>query len=193
MPWVYYCLLIPLLFIGLLINLFTLPGLWVMLAADAIYIWRTGGLFLTWRHWLILLGITLLAELIEFFAAGAGAKKAGASRLGMLGALVGGILGGIFLTFIPIPIVSTVVGILLGSFLGAAAVEMLQRGDISHSMRVGVGAAKGRLFGILSKSMFACIVLILSLYLGFPRRTILPIPATAPASTTSTAVTTAPR
>ena len=169
MDWVYYIFLFLLLLTGLLLNVLTLPGLWLMALSLGAYAWVTG--------WNVLVGLpsmitmivlAAIAEVIEFVAAGAGAKAAGASAWGMLGALVGGILGAIFLSFIPVPIVSTIVGLCLGCFLGAAAVEVMLGTDFKKSALIGAGAAKGRFYAIIIKICFGIVMLLVGLWAAFP-------------------------
>ena len=117
--WFYYVILFLLLLAGLALTLMTLPGLWVMVGSAAGYAWLTKGHFIGWKTLVILLIWAGIAEIVELISSGAGAKKAGGGRAGLWGALVGGIVGGIWLSFIPIPILSTLVGVCLGTFLGA--------------------------------------------------------------------------
>ena len=42
MDWLYYLILAVMLFVGLFLNIVTLPGLWLMVAAHGIYAWVTG-------------------------------------------------------------------------------------------------------------------------------------------------------
>jgi uncharacterized protein YqgC (DUF456 family) len=86
----------------------------------------------------------------------------------MLGALVGGILGAIFLSFIPVPIVSTIVGLCLGCFLGAAGVEALLGTELKKSALIGAGAAKGRFYAILIKICFGIVMLLIGAWAAFP-------------------------
>ena len=160
MPWLYYLLLLAIDLVGLVLVGVTLPGLWLMLGAAALYSLLTHGAFLGWRVLLILLLTAAAAEVGELYFGGAGAKQAGASKWGIVGGFIGAILGGIFLTFVPIPILNHVIGICLGTFLGAFAVEMLLGKPIDSSLRIGVGAAKGRLFGIVGKLAWAVFGLI---------------------------------
>ena len=113
-------------------------------------------------------------------------KKAGATRWGIGGALVGGILGGLFLTaFIPIPIVGTVIGICLGSFLGAFGIEMVMGQTISQSTRIGLGAAKGRLYGIVSKVGIGIVMFVVTVFAAMPiHGRVVPIKAKATSTTT---------
>jgi hypothetical protein len=77
-----YLLLLATMLAGLFITLLNLPGLWVMFLAAGIYAWATHGIFLGYRSLIAIGVIALLAEIVEFFAATAGAKRAGASRGG---------------------------------------------------------------------------------------------------------------
>ena len=79
----------------------------------------------------------------------AGAKKYGASKWGIVGAMVGMFLG----LFIPIP----VVGPFLGAFAGAGALEFyrLRKGDSetagAEAARAGLGATLGAVMGLLAE------------------------------------------
>ena len=199
MHWVYYTSLIILLVTGLFAVIFGLPGLWIMIAAVIAYAavtsWQYVGLWTIVT--LIIIGI--LAEIVETAAGGAGAKKEGASKRGILGAIIGGILGGIFLSFlIPIPVVGTIIGACLGSLLGAMIVELSIGKELNHSFRIGVGAFKGRLWGILSKLAFGFLILAIAIWMAFPWNaaqlpagSVLP-PTTAPSMLPATLPTTAP-
>ena len=202
MDWIYYLLLIVVLLTGLLLNILGLPGLWLMVAAFGGYAlltrWEN---YVGWPSLIALVVLGLLAELVEFLAGAAGSKSAGGRRRGMIGAIVGGFLGAIFLSVIPILVVSQIVGACLGAFLGAAIMEYTDR-DMAHSLRVGVGAAKGRLWGILSKLAFGCVMLIVAIVAALPiggpstltsaAPATVPTPATAPSTAPATQATTAP-
>ncbi len=177
---------------GLVLCAFTLPGTWLMLAAAGVYALLTRGHYLGLKTWLVLLALTLTAEVGEFALGGAGAKKAGATKWGIAGGLLGAILGGIFLTgLVPVPVVGTIVGILLGTFAGAAAVELMLGNDVGRSLRIGLGAAKGRFTGIVLKVTIGVTMFVTSVYFALPlgsrwspppRRLAATAPATAPAA-----------
>jgi len=195
MPIVYYAILFLLLLTGLAITVMTLPGLWLMLASAAAYAWLTGGRFLGWKTLVALLILAGLGEVVELAFAGGGAKKAGAGRRGTWGALIGGLLGGIFLSFIPIPVVSTLVGVCLGTFLGAMIGELSGGREFGHSAIVGVGAAKGRLMGTLAKTALGGVMMALTLWTALPLHgraaatpAVInrPAPSTAPTTTLTT-------
>ena len=168
--WLYYILLLVILLAGLLINVLTLPGLWVMAGAYALYALVTRHQHYVGLPSMITLALlATIAEFVELAASGAGAKKAGASRSAMIGAVVGGILGAIFLTaLIPIPIIGTIIGVCLGAAVGAGGVELAIRRDIGQALRVGSGAFKGRLMGIASKLGIGVVMFLIAVICAFP-------------------------
>ncbi len=104
-----------------------------------------------WVLWI--LGIlSVLALAGDYLASLYGAKKLGATRLGMGGAVVGGVIG---LFFGP-------VGILVGPFLGAFALEYAGGRAWQESAKAGAGATLGLLAGALGK--LACAVAMLFLF-----------------------------
>ncbi|MGD1278735.1 MAG: DUF456 family protein [Tepidisphaeraceae bacterium] len=166
--WLYYFLLLILLLAGLLLVALTLPGLWFMATAAGGYAILTHERFLGWHTLIALLVLALAAEVLEMGLVAGAAKAAGGGRRGMIGGIVGAVLGGIFLSFIPIPIVGTILGICLGSFLGAAVAELAGGREAGHSLRIGFGAAKGRLLGIFSKLSFGLVMLMVILWTALP-------------------------
>src|SRR5436190_12632294 len=164
----YYLLLLALLLAGLFVSILGLPGLWLMVASAAGYAWLTAGHYIGKWVLITIFALALLSEIVELIAGSAGAKKAGGSRRAMFGAIIGALLGGIFLSFIPIPVVSTIVGVCLGAFIGAAIAEFTGHGDMALSMRVGAGAAQGRFYGILAKLAFGLAIIVITLVAGFP-------------------------
>jgi uncharacterized protein YqgC (DUF456 family) len=100
-----------------------------------------------------------LGELVEFAASALGAKRMGASRRGIVGALVGSLAGAAIGTFlIPVPVIGTLAGAVGGSFLGAVLGETSAGRSVEHSMRPATGAAIGRVLGTLGKIPFAVAV-----------------------------------
>lgn len=181
MAWVYYLILFFFLISGLALTVMTLPGLWLMLAAAAVYALLTHGHFVSWWTLLLLLALAATAEIIELLSSGAGAKKAGGGKPGLWGALAGGIIGGIFLTaFIPIPVLGTLVGVCIGTFFGALISELAFGREVGHALWIGVGAAKGRLFGTFIKLGFGCVMLCITLFMAFPVGGSKPARAAAP-------------
>jgi uncharacterized protein YqgC (DUF456 family) len=168
MAWLWYILLLLLSLAGVAITLLGLPGLWLMVGSMAIFAWITQSHQFVGKESLIaLLLLGLVAEVLEFVAGAAGSKAAGGRKRGMIGAIVGTFIGGILFSFVPIPIIATIVGACLGAFIGAAIMELTDR-DLMHALRVGTGAAKGRLWGIIIKLGIGLVMLIIIMIAAFP-------------------------
>jgi len=96
---------------------------------------------------LILLIIAVVSQLLDYLAGVYGAKKFGASKWGMLGALLGGITGIIFGGFL---------GLIIGPFFGAILFEIiLGKKMFKESVKIGLGTLLGMLCGSLGKFIFA--------------------------------------
>lgn len=194
MPVVYHILLFvvlaALLLCGLALTLMTLPGLWLMVASAAGYALLTGFQYVGWKTLIVLLIWAGIAEVVEITSSGTGAKKAGGGRPGLWGALIGGIIGGIWLSFVPVPIISTLIGVCIGTFLGATVGEFAFGKHIGHSAWIGLGAAKGRLVGTFVKLGFGVVMLIVTLVMALPYGGRKPVKAAVLRPTTTTAPTT---
>lgn len=94
---------------------------------------------------LVLIILTVVGFAIEYVAAMLGAKRAGASRLALVGAALGTLLG------FPLGIV----GFLFGPFLGAAIGEFIERQDLLRAGTVGFKTWIGMLIGSAAKVAIA--------------------------------------
>lgn len=156
--------------LGIVLTLLTLPGIWFSILFAALAQWwhieyHAGPMFSWWTLGVVV-GIAVLAELLEFFASAVGTASAGGSRRGAIGSVLGGLIGALAGTFlILIPIVGTLVGATLGAGLGALLAERhAGRATWRKSGRIGAGAAVGRLAASLIKGGLAVVVaLILSI------------------------------
>ncbi len=136
-------LLIALGLVGLLLPI--LPGAPLLLAGLVAAAWAEGFEKVGWGT-LALIGVLgFLGTFIDFAAGAFGAKRFGASKAGMAGAVVGALLG----LFFGLP------GVLLGPFVGAVAGELLARRSAQAAGRAGVGAALGLAFGAAAKLALA--------------------------------------
>lgn len=144
---------------GVALTLLTLPGIWVMVLTALVCELFVPEVF-SWPTLIAALVLAGLAELAEFLASAAGAKKAGGSRSGMIGSIVGGLagmIGGQIL--IPIPLLGAVIGGVAGAGAGAALAERGHAGRTwKESYRSGQGAAVGRVVSIFVKGGFSVVV-----------------------------------
>ena len=111
-----------------------LPGVLLVFGAAAIYSVMSG--FEEFGPiWLVLMGlIAAAATAIDFIAAPAVARRFGASKWGLIGAILGLIVG--LLAGGPI-------GALLGPLIGATALELAFGRSVRTALRSGLGTAVG--------------------------------------------------
>ena len=118
-----------------------LPGIPLVFAGMVVAAWAGDFQYVGWG-WLVALGIlTVLSLGIDLLAGSMGAKRVGASRLALAGAVLGSIVG---LFFGPL-------GLFAGPFVGALAGELLNRRDLGQATKVGVGTWFGILLGTVLK------------------------------------------
>lgn len=150
----------------LLLTLVGMPGTWLMAATTLGVAWWRWDAHLDPQAQMfsrstlaIMVGLAILGEVWEFSAGMAGARQAGASGWGTVGALVGTLVGGLVGTFvIPVPLVGSLLGACGGAAIGAFVAEaMIGRTD-AEAFRSGVGAGVGRLKGTLAKMLVACVM-----------------------------------
>jgi uncharacterized protein YqgC (DUF456 family) len=120
---------VPLVFAGML------AGAWID------HFTRVGAITLA-----ILGALTVLALAIDFAATVLGAKRAGASRLALIGAAVGTVVG----LFFGLP------GLLLGPFVGAVVGELMARRSLEDAARVGIATWLGLLVATIARLAILC-------------------------------------
>jgi uncharacterized protein len=95
----------------------------------------------SWVVFVVLTLITAVALVMDYLASVYGAKRFGATKKGMAGAIVGGVAG----LFFPFP------GILVGPFVGSALFELAGGREMKPAMRAGLGATLGLFAGAVGK------------------------------------------
>jgi uncharacterized protein YqgC (DUF456 family) len=168
MSWIFYFVVLFVSLIGLAMLIITMPGLWLMTAAAAAYALMTRLHYLGARSLLVLFLMAVTAEVLEVLLMGREARRAGGRRGTGLGAFIGGIVGAFAGSLIPIPIVGTILGLGLGCFFGAAIVEWFGGGQAKKSIEVGIGAARGRAYGLIAKLIIGGAMLLLIIVMAFP-------------------------
>ncbi|RZA16474.1 MAG: DUF456 domain-containing protein [Lysobacteraceae bacterium] len=150
-PTIFYVIATVLVLVGLAGTVLpALPGVPLVFAGLLVAAWADGFEHVHWA-WLVVLGLlTAFSMVIDVWATALGAKRVGASRLAIAGALVGTVAG-LFLG----PL-----GLVFGPFAGALAGELLHRRslqghDLGHATRVGFGTWIGILAGTVLKLALA--------------------------------------
>jgi uncharacterized protein YqgC (DUF456 family) len=169
--WVYYLwalLLVAGSILAWLLNLVALPGNWIVVGLAALFAWLLpvqAEQGMSWTTVVVLLGLAVLGEVIEFVAGAAGAAKQGASRraiaLSIVGAVMGSLVGLGIGTSIPIigSLVMAVLGGAAGAFAGAYVGEVWKGRAEQERMAAGRGAFFGRIWGTVGKLAVGAVML----------------------------------
>lgn len=138
--------------LGIGMTAIRMPGTWLIVLSAAGYGWYDAWHSIGKMTIVILIGVAVVGEILEFFSSVVTARRAGASRKAGWGGLIGGTLGMFCLspTIAVVPI-GPVIGALLGCFIGATVGEMIVRNKLVGSARVGVFSALGMALGTAAK------------------------------------------
>lgn len=118
-----------------------IPGVPLVFGGLLVAAWIDDFERVTWLPLVVLGLLTIVSFAIDFAATALGAKRVGATRLAIVGALLGTVVG----VFLGIP------GLIVGPFVGAVAGEMISHGKVEQATRAGLATWMGLIFGTLSK------------------------------------------
>lgn len=118
-----------------------LPGLPVVFAGLLLAAWADDFQRVGWLPLLILGLLTAVSFLVDILSSALGAKGLGASRLAMLGAVLGSLVGLLFFPW----------GLLAGPFFGALIGEYWHSRKLGLATRVGVATWLGLVIGVALK------------------------------------------
>ena len=122
-----------------------LPGTALVLAGAVLGAWIDDFTRVGWMVLAVLTVLAVISWVLDYVAGLLGAKRAGASKLAIVGAAVGTVIG-IFMGFI---------GIFFMPLVGAALGEYLERRDEMRAMHVGVATWIGIMIGMVAKVVIA--------------------------------------
>jgi uncharacterized protein len=100
------------------------------------------------------LGLAVLAQIIDLAGNWVGARFYGARRAGLWGGVIGSLVGLLF--FPPF-------GFLLGALVGAVVFELLGGRPLDEALRAGLGAFVGALGGTVAKLMIVVAMAVVSI------------------------------
>lgn len=118
-----------------------LPGVPLVFAGLLLAAWGDGFHHVGWIALTVLGLLTLLSVVVDIVASALGAKGLGASRLAMVGAILGSLLGLLFLPW----------GVLAGPFVGALLGEYLHSRRLGLATKVGAATFLGMVIGAALK------------------------------------------
>lgn len=134
------------------------PGTWIIGISLSIYCLATGFTQIQPLWFAVGLSILVAAEASEYAVGAAGARRFGARRPGVVGALLGSIAG----VFLLGPI-----GVIAGPIIGAVTAELLWKRPPEEAIKAGVGATLGVIGGAIVKFIMVAIavsVILMKLY-----------------------------
>lgn len=146
LQYVYYAIALALVLIGLAGTILpALPGLPLVFAGMLLGAWAGGFEHVGIPVLVVLAVLTVFSLVVDFWATALGARRVGASRMAVAGAVIGTFVG-IFFGF---------VGLFAGPFIGALAGELLHGRRVGPATRVGFGTWLGIIFGTVLKLALA--------------------------------------
>ncbi len=145
-----YLLIVLLCLVALVLSCLSISGTWLVTLAAVIAAIVRGFSFPGWITIIVFLLISGMVEVAEAMAGAWGVTKRGGSGLAGFMAIVGGLLGMIAGSFIPIPIVGSLLGMMAGSFLLVFLVER-KRLESAHAVDIAWGAVIARVLIVLLK------------------------------------------
>jgi len=159
-----YWLLVALMVVGIIGAVVPgIPGTSLILVAIVIWGAVQGSLGSVSVPLSVAIAVLVFGIGIDFLASYWGAKQAGASKWGQIGAIVG-LFFGIFGLLPALPVGGPLLGILLGPLLGAIVGEYLYQRDLNLAFKAGVGIVVGSLVGNLIQGVLAIAVVGVFLY-----------------------------
>ena len=122
-----------------------IPGAPLIFAGLVVGAWADDFAYVGVWTIVVLAVLTLVTIGVDFWATMFGAKRFGASKRAVIGALVGSIIG----LFLGLP------GVLFGPFIGAVIGEISSRRSLPQATRAGFGATLGLVLGAAIKLALA--------------------------------------
>lgn len=144
-----------------------LGGNFIIVGLALVHALVTGFHPISWQLLLVLLGIALLGEAVEFVVGTFYPARRGATRSGVVGAFIGGLLGAMIGNAL-VPVIGAVLGSFGGAFAGAVLGEYQRDRRLEPSLRIGAYAFVGRLAAILFKHALGLVMVFLVLRATVP-------------------------
>lgn len=137
---------------SLVSNFLSIPGNFVIFLNAAWYGLATGFDNFPLNFLLTLFAVAVGVELLEYVVIAFGARRYGASRWGVVAAIIGGIVGSISGFFFS-PILGAIIGGIVGVIVGTVSIELWRGKNIRESAYAAFGALLGRLGGLTIKAI----------------------------------------
>lgn len=143
-----------------------IPGSSLILGSIVIWAFANSFSSVGWPLGIAIL-VLLLSVGIDFLATYWGAKRAGATQWGQIGAIIGLVLG--FLGLLPAWLIGgPLLGIFIGPLLGAIIGEYFYHHDLKRAVKAGIGVVVSSLIGNLIQGVLALGAVIVFLIATWP-------------------------
>lgn len=144
-------LFVLILIFSLASNFLSIPGNFVVAFNTFWYGIATNFEKATFSFFLTIVVIAAVVEFVEYLIIALGAKRYGASRWGVVGAILGGIVGGLS-GFTFSPVFGAIIGGFSGVILGTMLLELIIKGrDLRAAFHAMLGALIGKVGGLTVK------------------------------------------
>ena len=155
---------------GLVLSCFSISGTWLVVAGTIIAAMIRKGAFPGLWTLIIFIVLAALVEVVEAVAGVWGVKKRGGSPLAGVMAIVGGLIGLTIGTFIPVPVIGSLIGMFVCSFGLVFAVERYRLKKAGAAVHIALGAVIARIFVLILKvtvthGMIACLLIGMAVHL----------------------------
>ena len=118
-----------------------LPGVPLVFVGLLLAAWAEGFTRIGWSTLLVLGVLTVISLVVDVLSTTLGAQKLGASRLALVGSVIGTVAGLFFMPW----------GLFIGPFVGALVGEYLHGRELGKATRVGIGTWLGIVLGVALK------------------------------------------
>lgn len=143
-----------------------LPGCVIIWAGILVHKLIMADASVSWIFFWFATGMVVMVHLLDWFMTYLGVRLFGASWRGGVGAIIGLILGPLFLTVIPG--IGTFAGFLIGPVLGALAGELLGGQTWGQAGKAGFGTIFGAFLAFIVRFSVACFIVV-SFFYSVPR------------------------
>jgi uncharacterized protein YqgC (DUF456 family) len=143
----------------LLLNFFSLPANWMLIALAVAWKYLSvSAPRMDFNFFMLLVGLGVLGELLEFGLLAVKAKKYGSSNPGLFAGLVGAIIGAIMCAPFFFGL-GALLGAMGGAWLGCYLMELLRGSGHAKAVQAAMGALLGRFLGTVCKCGIGAIIL----------------------------------
>ncbi len=165
--WSWFVIWSLLLIIASLFVYLGLGGSFIVLGLAVIHSVVSGFDPISWQLLVVLLGMALFGELLEFLIGTFYVAQKGATKWGVFAAFAGGLIGAVLGNGL-VPVIGAVLGSFAGAFGGAVLGEYYQNEKLEPSLRVGGHAFLGRILAMVIKHLIALVMVFLILRATMP-------------------------